>query len=138
MDPKDFERLKESVRQMVAVKQGKAVPSRTLIYKGKILVGIKEHGETVWTLVDAANQMKEELDGVSFDSYADNIKAARKALNQTQEGFSQLLDIPLGTLRGWEQGRRSPIGAAHLLLRVVILHPDAVFDVLNQELELEC
>ena len=33
-------------------------------------------------------------------------KEIRKRLNMTQQQFSQLFELPLGTLRDWEQGTR--------------------------------
>jgi len=34
----------------------------------------------------------------------------------------------LGTLHHWEQGSRTPSGAAQVLLRVAARHPEAVLD----------
>ncbi len=38
------------------------------------------------------------------------------------------MGISVGTLRNWEQGRRRPEGSARVLLKVVEMHPEAVFD----------
>lgn len=58
-----------------------------------------------------------------------DVKAIRKQFNLSQNKFSQLLGISIGTLRNWEQGRRKPEGPARTLLRVAAKHPEAVLDV---------
>lgn len=53
-------------------------------------------------------------------------RIVRARLGMTQEEFSKMLGVPLGTLRNWEQGTREPVGAAKALLRVAAKHPDIV------------
>ena len=53
-------------------------------------------------------------------------KVVRSHLNLTQEEFSEQFQIPLGTLRDWEQGKKWPDSAARALLRVIEKEPDAV------------
>ena len=40
-----------------------------------------------------------------------DVASARLKLGLTQEAFARFLDTPVGTVRGWEQGRRLPMGA---------------------------
>ena len=47
----------------------------------------------------------------------------------SQSKFAQMLGVSVRTLQDWEQGRRSPSGAARTLLMVVEKHPQAVLDV---------
>ena len=65
-----------------------------------------------------------------------HLRALRKAkgLSQAQLGqrlglsqaeFSNRIDVPLDTIRNWEQGKRSPIGAAKALLKVLDKAPEA-------------
>lgn len=136
MNTKDFERLKESVRQMVAIKKGEAPAPRTEVFSGKVLVEIKENGETVWSIFDAARAFKEAATEGNIempDNPGKLIRMLRECLRQSQEGFAELLDIPLATLRNWEQGRRLPQGPANTLIRVISRHPDAVLDTVETE-----
>ncbi len=60
-----------------------------------------------------------------------NIKRIRSSYKLSQGQFAALLGISTGTLRNWEQGRRSPEGAARVLLLVAAKHPQAVWDVVK-------
>ena len=53
-------------------------------------------------------------------------KVIRERLDLTQEEFAARFDIPLGTLRDWEQARREPDAAALAYLRVIEREPEAV------------
>lgn len=55
-----------------------------------------------------------------------DVKAIRTALDQTQEEFAAMIGVSVGTLRNWEQGRRTPEGPALALLRVAAAEPRAV------------
>jgi putative transcriptional regulator len=50
----------------------------------------------------------------------------RRALGVTQEQFAARFQIPLGTLRDWEQGAAEPDQAARAYLRVIARDPEAV------------
>jgi len=60
-----------------------------------------------------------------------NIKRIRANYQLSQGQFAALLGISVGTLRNWEQGRRTPDGPARVLLQVAAKHPDAVWDVVR-------
>ena len=53
---------------------------------------------------------------------------ARMKLGMTQEAFAKLLDTPVGTVRGWEQGRRQPPPSAKVLMRVATKYPEQVLE----------
>ncbi len=55
-----------------------------------------------------------------------SIVAARNALGLSQSKFAELLGVSKRTLQEWEQGRRTPNGAAKTLLRVVERHPEVL------------
>lgn len=63
-----------------------------------------------------------------------DVAKLREHYGLSQAQFAALLGISVGTLRGWEQGRRKPEGAARVLLRVAAKHPSAVLDA-NREME---
>jgi putative transcriptional regulator len=52
------------------------------------------------------------------------------ALGMTQEEFAQAYEIPVGTLRDWEQGRREPDHASKTLLKLIERMPGEVRAVL--------
>jgi len=60
-----------------------------------------------------------------------NIKQIRTNYQLSQGQFAALLGISVGTLRNWEQGRRTPEGPARVLLQVAAKHPNAVWDVVR-------
>ena len=60
-----------------------------------------------------------------------NIRQIRTNYQLSQGQFAALLGISVGTLRNWEQGRRTPDGPARVLLQVAAKHPEAVWDVVR-------
>lgn len=60
-----------------------------------------------------------------------NVKKLREKLGLTQEAFSDLYRIPLGTLRDWEQRRKNPDAPARAYLRVIASNPKAVAAMLR-------
>ena len=59
-------------------------------------------------------------------------KIVRRALGLTQEEFSARFQIPLGTLRDWEQGAAEPDQAARSYLKVIARDPEAVRKALEK------
>ncbi len=53
-------------------------------------------------------------------------RTLRRALGLTQEEFAARFQIPLGTLRDWEQGRAEPDQTARSYLRAIAGDADAV------------
>jgi putative transcriptional regulator len=58
-------------------------------------------------------------------------KTLRRALGLTQEEFSQRYQIPIGTLRDWEQGRKEPDQTARAYLKAIAGDPEAVHRALQ-------
>ena len=54
------------------------------------------------------------------------VAAARQRLGMTQDAFAAFLEVPLSTIRKWEQGARNPSGAARVLLTMIENEPNAV------------
>jgi putative transcriptional regulator len=59
------------------------------------------------------------------------VKTLRRALGLTQEEFARRYQIPLGTLRDWEQGRTQPDRAARAYLNVIAYDPENVRSALR-------
>jgi putative transcriptional regulator len=59
------------------------------------------------------------------------VKTLRRALGLTQEEFATRYQIPLGTLRDWEQGRTEPDQAARAYLSVIGHDPKTVARALH-------
>ena len=59
-------------------------------------------------------------------------KRVRRMLHLTQEQFADRFNLPLGTLRDWELGRREPDTAAKNFLRVIEHNPEAVIAALKR------
>jgi DNA-binding transcriptional regulator YiaG len=55
-----------------------------------------------------------------------DISAIRIKLGVSQPVFASILNVPLATARSWEQGTRSPSGAALRLLELVRRQPKVV------------
>jgi len=49
---------------------------------------------------------------------------ARSVTGLSQPAFAKLLGVSLRTLREWEQGKKTPSGAAATLLKVAARHPE--------------
>ncbi len=60
------------------------------------------------------------------------VRVIRRALGLSQEEFATRFQIPLGTLRDWEQGRKDPDTAARAYLRVIGHNPAAVTEALKR------
>ena len=71
----------------------------------------------------------------SFKLDMPDAKKVREQLHLSQGRFASLLGISVGTLRNWEQGRRTPEGPARVLLHVAAKHPEAIWDVVRPTLD---
>jgi putative transcriptional regulator len=58
------------------------------------------------------------------------VAQARHGTGLSQTQFAEALSISKRTLQEWEQGRRSPSGAAQALIRIAMRHPEVVREVL--------
>lgn len=54
---------------------------------------------------------------------------ARSGLTQVE--FARAIGVAVGTLRGWEQGRRRPEGPARVLLALIAKRPSIVVEELS-------
>ncbi|MBP6078612.1 MAG: helix-turn-helix domain-containing protein [Xanthomonadales bacterium] len=86
-------------------------------------------------LVESMEQMGEIRRGErapsrEFHVDALGIRNIRKATGLSQPKFARVLDVDVGTLRNWEQGRREPTGPARALLRAIRNDPKHVLAAL--------
>lgn len=58
-------------------------------------------------------------------------KRVRLRLGLTQSEFSARIEVPLDTVRNWEQGKRRPTGAAKVLLKILDKSPESVLKALQ-------
>jgi DNA-binding transcriptional regulator YiaG len=112
--------------------EARANPPRRRVYDGFILVEEWENGTRTWHISDAAASVSPSVMS-SKNTFGDGVKALRVALRQSQRGFSDLLGIPLSTVQGWEQNRRSPHSAGKRLLHVAMCKPEALIGAKQAE-----
>jgi putative transcriptional regulator len=62
-----------------------------------------------------------------------DIQKARKKLGLSQDQFALAFGVSASTLRKWEQGQRSPTGAAETLLKIIDREPQAVLRALKAD-----
>jgi putative transcriptional regulator len=55
-----------------------------------------------------------------------DVRALRERLGLSQHAFATAYQIPLATLKGWEQGRRQPDATASAYLSVIARLPELV------------
>ncbi len=75
-------------------------------------------------LLVSVRQMKAGRAAQVTEVPVSSIAATRIAAGLSQARFAELMGVSVRTLQEWEQGRRSPSGAAKTLLRVAERHPE--------------
>ena len=58
-------------------------------------------------------------------------RRVRRRLGLSQAAFANRIDVPLETIRNWEQGKRATTGAARSLLKVLDRAPEAALAALH-------
>ena len=64
--------------------------------------------------------------------HAVDVSAVRRRTGLSQAAFSRQIGVSTGTLRNWEQGRRSPEGPARVLLAMLARNPRIVEEMLGK------
>lgn len=62
-------------------------------------------------------------------------KTIRRTLGLTHEEFAVRYQIPIGTLRDWEQGRTEPDQPARAYLKIIVRDPDGVRKMLETRID---
>lgn len=88
-------------------------------------------------LLESVEQADEIMRGTRAPSrmfYVDSarVREIRELTQLSQPKFAKLLQVDVGTLRNWEQGRREPTGPAKALLRAIKNNPQAVLKALAE------
>jgi len=79
---------------------------------------------------DIARQQREDDIEASMDA-AKFARRVRRRIGLTQSEFSQKIDVSIETIRNWEQGKRSPTGAAKALLKMLDRSPELALIALS-------
>ncbi len=82
------------------------------------------------TEADLARQAADD-EAQAMQDAARFARRVRKRLGFSQAEFAERIDVSLDTIRNWEQGKRSPTGAAKALLKVLEKAPEAALAALR-------
>lgn len=79
---------------------------------------------------DIARQARDD-DAEAMRDMGRFARRVRRRLGLTQVELARRIDVPLETIRNWEQGKRGPTGAARALLRIIDKVPETALRVLS-------
>ena len=88
-------------------------------------VRLKADGRIVEIMPDGAEKILDHSDLASF------VRQVRARCGLTQAAFAEKIEVPIETVRNWEQGKRHPRGPARALLKLIDNAPDAAFAALG-------
>ncbi len=88
-------------------------------------VRLKADGRIVEILPDGSEKTLDHKDPASF------VREVRARCGLTQAAFAQRIEVPIETVRNWEQGKRSPRGPARALFKLIDTAPEAAFAALG-------
>lgn len=89
-------------------------------------VRLKADGRIVEIMPDGSERVLEHNDPASF------VREVRARCGLTQAAFADKIEVPIETVRNWEQGKRSPRGPARALLRLINNAPETAFAALGR------
>ena len=91
----------------------------------------KSSGEAIGLkLLQSVREMKAKTFARVTKIEVNEVVEARQSTGLSQAEFASALSISKRTLQEWEQGRRSPSGAAQALIRIARRHPEVVREAL--------
>jgi len=88
-------------------------------------VRLKADGRIVELLPDGSEKTIDHSDPGQF------VRQVRSRCGLTQAAFAKKIEVPLETVRNWEQGKRRPRGPARALLKLIDQAPDVAFAALG-------
>ncbi len=112
------ERIKEPATNMRSPKKAKRSAAFDSIRRG--LVEARDHA--------AGRDVGARVRKVRITT--PDVAAIRARTGLTQKEFARSIGVAVGTLQGWEQGRRRPDGPARVLLALIDKRPRIVIDEL--------
>ncbi len=81
-------------------------------------------------LLRSVREMKARKFARVTEVEVNEVVRARQGTGLSQAEFASALSISKRTLQEWEQGRRSPSGAAQALIRIASKHPEVLREAL--------
>jgi putative transcriptional regulator len=81
-------------------------------------------------LLEAVQQMKGGMAARATTVALNAASEARLKVGLSQSQFAAVLGVSVRTLQEWEQGRRTPSGAAQCLLNIAARHPEVLIEEL--------
>ena len=88
-------------------------------------VRLKADGRIVEIMPDGSEKTIEHNNPATF------VRHVRARCGLTQAAFAEKIEVPIETVRNWEQGKRSPRGPARALLKLIDRAPDMAFAALG-------
>jgi putative transcriptional regulator len=88
-------------------------------------VRLKADGRIVELLEDGTERAVDHRDPAAF------VREVRSRCGLTQAAFAQKIEVPVETVRNWEQGKRAPRGPARALLKLIATSPEIAFAALG-------
>ena len=88
-------------------------------------VRLKADGRIVELMPDGSEKTVEHSNPAAF------VRHVRTRCGLTQTAFAESIEVPVETVRNWEQGKRVPRGPARALLKLIATAPDAAFSALG-------
>jgi len=92
----------------------------------KVKEGVSEAALLGMKLLQSVREMNAGSAARVTQVQVNEVVVARQGTGLSQAEFAEALQISKRTLQEWEQGRRSPSGAAQALIRIAVRHPEIV------------
>jgi putative transcriptional regulator len=89
-------------------------------------VRLKADGRIVEILPDGSERTVDHSNPAHF------VRQVRVRCGLTQAAFAEKIEVPIETVRNWEQGKRQPRGPARALLKLIDQAPDVAFATLGR------
>jgi putative transcriptional regulator len=90
-------------------------------------VRLKADGRLVEVLPDGSERTVNHSDPAAF------VRQVRTRYGLTQAAFADKIEVPLETVRNWEQGKRSPRGPARARSKQISTAPNPAVAVLGKK-----